>query len=204
MLVLSTAWTALEPGLYSVVAALRRGSLRPPPRRCPPRARALFSRCPRGMETASTSLAPEQVSVTAAVGQVRRREAPALTVLAETDDPDQRPFILPQTRRKRGRRSRNTPAARNVATPAASDAVVTPPRTNEDSVPPSRALSASQTADPGSAGAADSAPYNSVTERDGAAAHLAAQRRPQRLNFTAAAQRAVAKEGFAAVPAAAL
>jgi hypothetical protein len=65
---------------------------------------------------------------------------------------------------------------------------------------PSRALAASQIADPGSGGAADSAPDNSVTERDGAAAHLAAQRRPQRLNFTAAAQRAVAKEGFAAVP----
>jgi hypothetical protein len=155
------------------------------------------------METALASLAPEHVSATAAVGQVRQREAPAHTVPTETDDPDQRPFVLPQTRRKRGRRSRNTPAARNVATPAVSDAVVTPPRTNEDSVPPSRALGASQTADPGSAGAADYAPYNSVTERDDAAAHLAAHRRPQRLNFTAAAQCAVAKEGFAAVPAAA-
>jgi hypothetical protein len=77
------------------------------------------------------------------------------------------------------------------------------PLSNEDSVPPSRAPSASPTTYPASAGGSEYAPDNTATKRDGGAAQLAPQRRLQRLNFAAAAQRAVAKEGLAAVPAAA-
>jgi hypothetical protein len=131
--------TALEPGLHSAVAARCRGSLRPPPGVVRLALSLFLSRCPRGTETASTSPASEQVSAATAVGHVRLREAPAHTVPAETDDSDQCPFALPTTRRQRGSRSRNTPAARNVATPAANDAVVSPPRANENIVALARA-----------------------------------------------------------------
>jgi hypothetical protein len=86
---------------------------------------ALFlSRCTRGMDTATNPATPEQARAAVAVGHVRPREEPALFVPASADDPDQRAFVLPQTRRKRGRRFRNTPAARNADKPDACDAVV--------------------------------------------------------------------------------